>query len=77
MLAQIFEGRSRGPAACTTRGGLGGQNLNRAVHADLEDLIHLGQVGVKAAMLDIRPVTANARLDQNAILRMRTNRAGQ
>ena len=57
--------RGRGPPAALR---LLRQHLDRAVHADGKDLIHLGQVGIDAAMLDVRPVAPDARLDQLAIL---------
>ena len=67
MFAQLLQ-RLGGGAALAAAGGFLGEHLDRAVHADGEDLVDLLEVGVEAAMLDEGPVAADARLDRFAIV---------
>ena len=76
MGAQHLQRPGRGGCA-TPAGKLLGQNLDRAVHADGEDLFDIGDIGIGRAMLDVGAKAADPGLDQNAIGRMRPDGARQ
>ena len=75
MLAQLAQRGHRRPAPPI--GQFLRQDLNRAVHANGEHLFHIGQVGIKRAVLDIGAKAANRRLDRCAVLGMRPHQSRQ
>ncbi len=77
MLAE-FAPRGRAEAAAL-RGFqfLLGDQRDRAIEADIEDLVAVLEIGVNFSVLDIRPEASDAGEDRLAILRMRADRARQ
>ncbi len=72
MFAQFTQGTGRGrgpPAPCR----LLGQHFDRAVHADGEHLVHIRDVGIGGAVLDVGTKTADPRLDQHAVFGVRAD----
>ncbi len=53
------------------------QHLDRPVHADGKDLVHIRQVGVFAIMLHIGTIAPDPRLDHHAVIGMWSDRARQ
>ncbi len=65
--------RGRGGGAAALR--LRRQHLDRAIHADGEDLVDIGQVGIDLAVPDEGAIAADAGLDGFAVLGMRADLA--